>query len=291
VNNIYYTQKPSPTAEKKSDQRVFESAYIREPPLENCTPIIAESQLYGSSTDVAGTSGRNRADEFTILDEGVESSPPQLSDFSGRLQEGRLAYILPEKQRNSTIGKSQVIVHAPPGELGLTIIRDSKSGLVQVHRIKFSSPLHGFIQEEDVLESVDGESTTGLTSSQASRLISSRGSNTTRALAFVRDVEESSNPMVGQSMEGVKVIVYAPPGELGLTFINDAKNGHILVRRVNSFSPLYGKIQEGDVIKYVDGDPTEELTATQVFSLISSRASNPFRALAFDRNTEVCDLS
>jgi hypothetical protein len=71
----------------------------------------------------------------------------------------------------------------------------------------------------------------------------------------------------------------------------DAKNGHLLVRGVNSFSPLYGKIQEGDVIKYVDGDPTEELTATQVFSLISSLASNPFRALAFDRNTEVCDLS
>jgi hypothetical protein len=41
------------------------------------------------------------------------------------------------------------------------------------------------------------------------------------------------------------------------------------------------------IIKSVGGEPTEELTATQVLSLISSPASNPSRALAFDRNTEV----
>jgi hypothetical protein len=282
-NNIYYTQKPSSTAENKFDQRDSESAYIREPPLENCTPIIAESQLYGSSTDVAGTSGRNRADEFTILDEGIESSPPQLSDFSGQLQEARLAYILPEKKRNPTTGKSQIIAHAPPGELGLTIIRDSKIGLVQVHRIKFSSPLRGFIQEGDVLESVDGESTAGLTSSQASRLISSRESNNTRALVFVRDVEESSNPTVEQPFEGVHVIVYAPPGELGLTFYSDTQNGQLLVHSVKPSSPLYSKIQEGDVLNCVDGEPTSDLTATQAVGLISSKASNSFRSLAFNR--------
>jgi hypothetical protein len=137
-NNIYYLQKPSSTVEKKAHQRDFESAYIREAPTENCTPIKAESQRYGSSTDGAGTSGRNRADEFAILDEGNESSPPQLSDFSGRLQEGSLAFTLPEKKSNFTTGKSQIIAYAPPGEIGLTIIGDSKSGLVQVHRIKFS---------------------------------------------------------------------------------------------------------------------------------------------------------
>lgn len=81
---------------KKSDHRDFECAYTPEPPLENCTPVIAESQLCGTSVDVAGTSGINRVNKFAISDEGVETSPPQLSDFTGRLQERRLAYTLPE---------------------------------------------------------------------------------------------------------------------------------------------------------------------------------------------------
>ncbi len=213
--------------------------------MEKCTPIIAESQLYGSSTDGAGTSGRNRADDFTILDEGIESSPPQLSDFSGRLQEVRLAFTLPEKKSNSTSGVFQVIVHAPPGELGLTIIGDSKSGLVQVHRIKFSRPLRNFIQEGDVLESVDGEFTAGLTSTKTFSLISCRASNTSRALVFVRNVDERSNSIIEQSCGAVKVIVYAPPGKLGLSIIGDSKNGYVTMQSVESCSPLFSKIHEG----------------------------------------------
>jgi hypothetical protein len=123
-------------------------------------------------------------------------------------------------------------VHALPGELGLTIIGDSKSSQVQVNCVKLSSPLHSFIQEGDVLESVDGESIAGLTSTQALSIISSGVNSTTHVLVFVRNVDESSNPMVEQSIEGVKVIVYAPPGELGLAIIGDTKNGHLVVRRV-----------------------------------------------------------
>jgi len=285
-NDIYHIQKPSSTVVKKSDHRDFESAYTPEPPLENCTPVIAESQLCGTSMDVAGTSGINRVNKFAISDEGVETSPPQLSDFTGRLQERRLAYTLPEKKSSSTTSKSQVISHAPPGELGLTIIRDSKTGLVQVHQIKFSSPLRGFIQEGDVLESLDGEYTAGLTCSQASSLISSRAGNTTRALVFTRDVDKSCNVTAEESFEGATVIVYAPPGELGLTFDSGTKNGQVIVRCVKACSPLYSKIQEGDVLKCVDGISTAELTATKALGLISSRASNSLRSLAFHRNAE-----
>jgi hypothetical protein len=286
-NDMHTIRKYSSTLECKSYERDVESVSIPKPPVGGCSPIIAESQLCGSSTDNSGTDTGNRADDFAITDVTVESTPPQLINFTGRLQEGREANSLSEKKSNSTSNKSQIIVHAPPGELGLTIIGDSKSGQVQVYCVKLLSPLRSFIQEGDVLDSVDGEFIAGLTSMQALSLIRSGANSTTRVLVFVRNFDESSNPMVEQSIEGVKVIVYAPPGELGLTFIDDAKNGHLLVRRVKSFSPLYGKIQEGDAIKYVDSDPTEELTATQVLSLISSRASNPFRALAFDRNTEV----
>jgi hypothetical protein len=88
---ITCTCKSSSTVEKTSDQRDFESACISEPPVEGCTPIIAESQLYGISTDDSGTDIINRAEDFAITDERVESSPPQLSDFTGRLQEGRIA--------------------------------------------------------------------------------------------------------------------------------------------------------------------------------------------------------
>jgi hypothetical protein len=36
--------------------------------LENCTTIIDESQLFGSSTDDTGTSGRNFANEVAFSD-------------------------------------------------------------------------------------------------------------------------------------------------------------------------------------------------------------------------------
>jgi C-terminal processing protease CtpA/Prc len=147
--------------------------------------------------------------------------------------------------------------------------------------------LRSFIQEGDVLESVDDQSTAGLTSTQASSVMSSRASNTTRALVFVRNVDESSNTTVKQAFEGVKVIVYAPPGDLGLTVESDTKNGQLIVHSVKPFSPLHGKIREEDVLEYVDGESISDLTATQALSLISSRASNPLRSLAFKRNTEV----
>jgi hypothetical protein len=74
-----------------------------------------------------------------------------------------------------------------------------------------------------VLKTADGESTASLTASQAWSRISSRVKNSTRALVFVRKVDKSSNSMVEQSFEEVKVVVYAPPGELGLTFDDDTK--------------------------------------------------------------------
>jgi hypothetical protein len=288
--DMHNTRKSSSEEDKKSEPRDFESTNIpdREPPVEKCTPSITDSQLCGSSTADVGADFRYRADEFAILDEGVERNPPRVCDVSRRLQKGRVKYsLLPRENSDSTTGKSQIIAHAPPGELGLTIIGDSKSGLVQVHRIKFSSPLRSFIQEGDVLESVDGQSTTGLTSTQTSSVISSRANNTTRTLVFVRNVDESSNPTVEQSFEVVKVIVYAPPGELGLAFESDTENGQLIVHSVKTVSLLHGKIQEGDVLEYVDGESTSDLTATQALSLISSRASNPLRSLAFKRNTEV----
>jgi hypothetical protein len=289
-NDMHTIRKSSSTVEKKSSERDVESAYISElsvdVPMEGCAPIIAESQLCGSSIDDTGTDTSNRAYDFALIDERVESSPPQFSDFIGRLEEGRVANSLPEKESNSTSDKSQVIVHAPTGELGLTITGNPISGQVQVNRVKLLSPLRSYIQEGDVLESVDGESIAGLTSTQVSSLISSGANSSTRVLVFVRNCDGSSNPMVEQSIEGVKVIVYAPPGELGLTIIGDTINGNLIVRSVKSFSPFYGKIQEGDVIISVDGEPTAELTATQVLSLITSRASNALRAIAFERNIE-----
>jgi hypothetical protein len=288
-NNLYgndmHTKRKSCSTEK-SNERDVESAYIGEIPVEGCTPITAKSQLCESSTDDSKTDTSNRVDDVAFADKRVESSPPQFSDFTGRIEEGRVANALPETESNFRSYKSQVIVHAPPGELGLTIIGNTNSGQVQVNRVKLLSPLRSFIQEGDVLESINGESIAGLTSTQVSSLISSGANSSTRVLVFVRNYDGSSNPMVEQSIEGVKVLVYAPPGELGLTIIGDTINGNLIVRSIKSFSPLYGKIQEGDVIISVEGEPTKELTAPQVFGLITSRASNPLRALVFDRNKE-----
>ncbi len=285
-NNMHTKRKSISTVEKKSNERDVESAYITEIPVEGCTPITAEIQLCGSSTNDSKTDTSNRVDDVALADKRVESSPPQFSDFTGRIEEGRVANALPETESNFRSYKSQVIVHAPPGELGLTIIGNTNSGQVQVKRVKLSSPLRSFIQEGDTLESINGESIAGLTLTQVSSLISSGANSSTRVLVFVRNYDGSSNPMVEQSIEGVKVLVYAPPGELGLTIIGDTINGNLIVRSVKSFSPFYGKIQEGDVIISVDGEPTAELTATQVLSLITSRASNPLRAIAFERNIE-----
>jgi len=269
--NMNKIRKSSSAEDQQGEQRDFESANFPEPLVEKCTLIKTESHLCESSTDDR-YNVRNCANNSSIFDEGIESDPP---------------FTLPdEKKRNSTSGVFHVIVHAPPGELGLTIIGDSKNGLIQVHRIKFSSPLRSFIQEGDVLESVDDESTAGLTSTQALSLISSRAINSSRTLVFVRDVDESSNPTVEQSFEGDKVIVYAPPGELGLAFDSEAKSRKLIVTIVKPFSPLYGKIQEGDELKYVDGESVVNLTATQAFGLISSRATNSLCPLAFNRNAK-----
>ncbi len=145
-NDIQTKRKSNSTIEKKSSERDVESAYISELPLEGCTRSTVDS----------GTDTGNPADDFAPVDERVEISPPQFCDFTERLQEGRVANSLPEQDSYSTPDKSQVIVHAPPGELGLTITGNPNSGQVQVNRVKLSSPLRSFIQEGDVLESVDG---------------------------------------------------------------------------------------------------------------------------------------
>ncbi len=130
--DMHNIRESSSEEDKKSELRDFESANIPEPePLvEKCTPSITDSQLCGSSTDDVGADFRYRADELAILDEGVESNPPRVCDFSRRLQKGRVKYSLPQKNSYSTTGKSQIIAYAPPGEIGLTIIGDSTSGLV-----------------------------------------------------------------------------------------------------------------------------------------------------------------
>jgi hypothetical protein len=78
-NNLYgtymeTTRKSSSIVEKKTDERDVESAYISEPSMEGCTPIIAESQLYGSFTDDSGCDKSNCADDLAITDERVEAA-------------------------------------------------------------------------------------------------------------------------------------------------------------------------------------------------------------------------
>jgi len=138
-------------------------------------------------------------DDVVISKDGIESTPP-FQGSSRSSQESVSAGTLPEPNVNPTVARdfeticeedeadTRIEVNAPPGKLGV-IIDAAKNGQLTVNSIKASSPLSDLVQIGDVLISVDGESTQGLTAHRASALISSKADNPRRVLVFVRNAK------------------------------------------------------------------------------------------------------
>lgn len=137
-------------------------------------------------------------DDIVISKEGVESSPP-FQASSRKKHETSSANLATAKLNPSTRRdfetvcygedtETQIEVNAPPGKLGVIIDAD-KDGQLRVNSIKSSSPLAELIRVGDILKSVDGESTVGLTAHGASSLISSKADNPRRVLVFIRNTK------------------------------------------------------------------------------------------------------
>jgi len=76
-------------------------------------------------------------------------------------------------------------VEIPAGMLGL-VLESSENGIPRVHTIKASSVLSSLVRVGDRLLSVDGEDVTLMSSSEISRLISSKRDNPIRKLVFMK---------------------------------------------------------------------------------------------------------
>jgi len=137
-------------------------------------------------------------DDIVISKEGVESSPP-FQASSRKKNEGSSLHSATAKPNPSTRRdfetvcygentETQIEVNAPPGKLGVIIDAD-RDGQLKVNSIKSSSPLADLIRVGDILKSVDGESTVGLTAHGASSLISSKADNPRRVLVFIRNAK------------------------------------------------------------------------------------------------------
>jgi len=146
-------------------------------------------------------------DELIFSEDGIESTPPFsqyksieqsfASSQTATLPEPNIIPTVPEENeaifcdedtfdKQFSNSETRIEVNAPPGKLGVII--DTASGdRPVVSSIKEKSPLADRVRVGDILISVDGETSTGLTASQASLLISSKASNPRRVLVFVRN--------------------------------------------------------------------------------------------------------
>jgi hypothetical protein len=141
-------------------------------------------------------------DDIIITQEGVEGSPPfqgstterkQSKTSEHKLQEVTVKPTLLEDSETVCYGEpsdTEIEVNAPPGKLGV-LIDSNKSGELKVNSVRSSSPLAGLIRVGDILKSVDGEVTSGLTADQASNLITSKADNHNRVLVFIRKGKSS----------------------------------------------------------------------------------------------------
>ena len=142
-------------------------------------------------------------DDIIITHEGVEGSPP----FQGFRTERKQSKISEHKPQEETVkpvlledsetvcygvlpSDTEIEVNAPPGKLGV-LIDANKSGELKVNSVRSSSPLADLIRVGDILKSIDGEVTTGLTADQASNLITSKADNHNRVLVFIRKGKSS----------------------------------------------------------------------------------------------------
>ena len=142
-------------------------------------------------------------DELIFSEDGIESSPPFsqyksieqsfASSQTATLPEPNVIPTVPEENEaifcdedsfdeQFSTPETRIEIHAPPGKLGV-IIDTASGGHPIVNSIKETSPLADRVRVGDILISVDGETCTGLTASQAS-------SNPRRVLVFVRNAVE-----------------------------------------------------------------------------------------------------
>ena len=168
------------------------------------------------------------------------------------------------------------IVVAPPADkLGIIFVREASlnGNRPTVKTVSSDSPLYGKVKEGDVVLSVNFVNVESKTTKELVALIKSKAGEE-------RDfILERKNPSISNEASVAplthQVAVVAPPADkLGIIFFRDASmNGNRpTVKTVRSESPLYGKVQEGDVVLSVDFVNVESKSPADLVALIQSNA-------------------
>ncbi len=96
-------------------------------------------------------------------------------------------------------------------------------------------------------------------------------------------MQSSASECTPVSVSEEKIIVFAPPGNLGVVIGTPKPAGQPTVHGIKEDSALYEQIQIGDRLISVDGQNTVGKDALFVSKLIGSKAMNPRRVLVFLR--------
>ena len=80
--------------------------------------------------------------------------------------------------------------------------------------------------------------------------------------------------------DGEVIEVVAPAGKVGVIFVPalDPKYGHE-VKTVKDTSPLFGKVNTGDIILAIDGDDTSQCDFNAIADALLAKKDAPERAL------------
>lgn len=152
-------------------------------------------------------------------------------------------------------------VQAPAGKLGVSVKVTSDGPTIS--NIKEGSPLEGAVSTGDILVSIGGVDTRGMSTHEVSELmVSSQAEERTIV------VESTKVPMISRKVE-------APKGKLGLS-LRVSSDGP-MISNVKDTSPLDGVVQKGEYIVSIDNVDTRKMTTEEITGklLFSDNCSLP----------------
>lgn len=152
------------------------------------------SNAYGGIQDVASNSISGATGKRTNqIGGGVINKSPQplATPVLGIASTGESSVFSDDDSFEKQFGcpEEKIVIHAPAGKLGV-VIDTFDGGLAGVNAIKDDSVLADRLKIGDVLISVDGQETAGMTALQVSRLIGQRSEYPRRELIFTRKTQE-----------------------------------------------------------------------------------------------------
>jgi hypothetical protein len=189
---------------------------------------------------------------------------------------------------------------APPGKLGLVLDTMEGRGPI-VHRVHIDSPMEGKIFKQDVIVSVAGVDTRFMNATHVTKLMHETAEQE-RILRIEREEPMTKTELLAAEAAAlgaavaasatsrsaaaagpllVLVEITAPKGKLGIVLDTVEGKGPI-VHRVQSESPLKGKVFEGDIIVSINGVDTRPMDATKITTIMIETAENE-RQLVVER--------